>query len=689
LESSGLFQTIENFPKGKPILAKPDQYVSKSPLPIEDGTKETLLAEMRDALKAKGPLQAKVGIRVHQIRRRSGRLEVETSTGEKLRALRVILAIGKSGDARQLGVEGEDLPHVSNRLFDPGEFKDEDVLVVGGGDSAIEAAVALAQSGNRVRLSYRKAALDRPKPENLEAFESEVKRGGIRPEWNSRLSVIRKDEVDLVVGKEAKTISASQVFGLIGRELPLAFLKRSGVRMQGDKDIAYWIFLTAMVSFFTMLYHGKSGFARDVFSVAQGWMSFITGYLAAPFHAGLNFSLTKATWYSSLNFLLGWIGSLVFLISGAAALGVMVARRRRYFNTPWNRIKYGYFILVALVFTLVYFREILGQKAGWVESPTYWYSLFYTTTILIFGLRRIAMRKTRYIKLQVFTLIAIQAFFLFLLPFYLFDSILKPLLDPNGYVLREMFPNGKWSSFGFILFWPLNMGEFGKSTFWTWFPFVQTFGILFFLVQRFGKGAYCGWICSCGGMAETLGDEYRDKAPHGLTAKRMENIGQFVLIFALVVTAVGYFLKGSPPSLAGDNFKAAYKFSIDVIFAGTLGLGVYFFLGGRIWCRYGCPLAALMHVFSRFSVYRILSEKKKCISCNVCTKVCHMGIDVMNYANKGIPMNDVECVRCSACVQSCPTETLAFGSIKKIDTQNQDRSAIPEAGKDHWSAGIR
>jgi ferredoxin len=66
-----------------------------------------------------------------------------------------------------------------------------------------------------------------------------------------------------------------------------------------------------------------------------------------------------------------------------------------------------------------------------------------------------------------------------------------------------------------------------------------------------------------------------------------------------------------------------------------------------------------------------------------------MGIDVMNYANKGIPMNDVECVRCSACVQSCPTETLAFGSIKKIDTQNQDRSAIPEAGKDHWSAGIR
>jgi ferredoxin len=75
----------------------------------------------------------------------------------------------------------------------------------------------------------------------------------------------------------------------------------------------------------------------------------------------------------------------------------------------------------------------------------------------------------------------------------------------------------------------------------------------------------------------------------------------------------------------------------------------------------GLP-AALMHVSARFSKFRIFSEKKKkCILCNVCTSVCHQGIDVMNFANKGVPMEDPECVRCSACVQSCPTGVLSFG----------------------------
>ena len=59
--------------------------------------------------------------------------------------------------------------------------------------------------------------------------------------------------------------------------------------------------------------------------------------------------------------------------------------------------------------------------------------------------------------------------------------------------------------------------------------------------------------------------------------------------------------------------------------------------------------------------FRIFADKKKCISCNVCTSVCHQGIDIMNFANKGLPMQDPECVRCSACVQMCPTGTLSFG----------------------------
>ena len=110
-----------------------------------------------------------------------------------------------------------------------------------------------------------------------------------------------------------------------------------------------------------------------------------------------------------------------------------------------------------------------------------------------------------------------------------------------------------------------------------------------------------------------------------------------------------------------------YKWVVDLLFAGIIGYGAYFWFSGRVWCRFACPLAALMHIYARFSRFRILADKKKCISCNVCTSVCHQGIDIMNFANKGLPMEDPQCVRCSACVQSCPTGVLSFGRERYFD----------------------
>ena len=72
-----------------------------------------------------------------------------------------------------------------------------------------------------------------------------------------------------------------------------------------------------------------------------------------------------------------------------------------------------------------------------------------------------------------------------------------------------------------------------------------------------------------------------------------------------------------------------------------------------------------MHIYARFSRFRIIADKKKCISCNICTSVCHQGIDIMNFANKGLPMADPECVRCSACVESCPTGVHEFGQVDR------------------------
>lgn len=693
LESSQLFNTIENFPKGKPILAKPDEYLVEGALKISDGSKESLLTDLHSQLKNQS-LEISLGQRVESIKRKGDNLILKCSKGE-ISAHRVVVAMGKAGDARRLNVPGETLPHVYNRLFDPGEYSEKNILVVGGGDSALEAANALAEAGNNITLSYRKDSLDRPKPENLVLFQELEKAGRIQAVYSSQVKVIHPDETILTVNGKEKSIPCTEVFSLIGRELPLAFFKRSGIKMEGEKDPSYKFFLVAMLSFFSMLYFGKSGVARNIFAESGGLKDSILAYFTKPFSQNLSWSLDHYAWYSSLNFYIGWLGSVVFLISGTTALYWMIRNRDKYFGTGWARVKYGYFIFAGIVYTFVYFHFLLGRNAGWVEEPTFYYSLLYSTTILLFGIRRMWVKKTRHVRYQTLSLIFIQVFFLFVLPFFLFEPFIKGNFAPDSYIMREMFPSGKWSCFGFVLFWPLNMNDFGTSTFWTWFPFVQTFGILFLIVKKFGKGAYCGWICSCGGMAETLGDEYRVTAPHGKTPKRLENIGQFVLAFALLATIATYLAHTLTPfqvqGLSGqelaDTLRGLYKLSIDVFFAGVLGLGVYFFLSGRIWCRFGCPLAALMHIYTRFSNFRIFAEKKKCISCNICTKVCHMGIDVMNYANKGIPMNDVECVRCSACVQSCPTETLSFGQLLKSDTQNKARPHMVPTPQD-WGTGI-
>ncbi|MGH8556574.1 MAG: 4Fe-4S binding protein, partial [Methylococcales bacterium] len=156
-------------------------------------------------------------------------------------------------------------------------------------------------------------------------------------------------------------------------------------------------------------------------------------------------------------------------------------------------------------------------------------------------------------------------------------------------------------------------------------------------------------------------------------------VGQVILAVAfllLFLRVLSWIFAGST---LGDNInhlfeQIAYRFSlfgvalnysilVDYFLAGILGLGLYFHFSGRTWCRFFCPLAALMHIYARFSKFRIFAEKDKCISCNACTTVCHQGIDVMNFANKGLAMEDPQCVRCSACVSTCPTGVLSFGAL--------------------------
>jgi polyferredoxin len=244
------------------------------------------------------------------------------------------------------------------------------------------------------------------------------------------------------------------------------------------------------------------------------------------------------------------------------------------------------------------------------------------------------------------------------------DSLFPPCNYGHG---REY-----WRAYGFILAFPLNVYNlFTDKPLWLWIAicFLQTFVIIPWLIFRWGKGAYCGWLCSCGALAETLGDNHRHKMPHGPKWNRLNMAGQAILAFAFVILLFrilgwilpGSFLSASYEALFEKIPLLNYHFSVDLFLAGMIGVGFYFWFSGRVWCRFFCPLAALMHIYARWSRFRIFPEKKKCISCNVCTSVCHQGIDVMNFANKGLPMKDPQCVRCSACVTECPTGVLAFG----------------------------
>jgi thioredoxin reductase/polyferredoxin len=615
LDAAEPMATIATFPVAKPIYAYPRAWKPAGRLEVSARVKEPLLDELR--------AQA-AGVDVRRahalgVTRARGRMEVELEGEPPLHAHHVLVAIGRAGDHRRLGVPGEARGQVSDRLHDPTAFAGRPVVVVGGGDTATECAVALAEAGAAVTLVHRGSELVRPRPETVARVRALMGegRGRIRARFRARVREI--GERDVVVGDESgreERLPATAVFVLIGREAPLAFFRRSGVTIAGERGPRQWWAFAAFLAFCVWLHDWKSGGA-----------------------------------FAALWSRLGWFPTDV--PQRLAALGGAVAAQAA---DP---------------------RTALGTLAVSAASPAFWVTLVYSLVILGFGVRRIRRRATPYITAQTWTLVAIQVVPLFLLP-----EIVLPLAGANGWipasVADALFPavdygHGReyWRAYGFVLAWPLNVYNiFTHEPLWAWIAIgAVQLGILLPLgVWAFGKGFYCGWICSCGALAETLGDDQREKMPHGPGWNRLNLAGQVILALAfvlLLVRIVGWAVPGDDPfqALLEGPLLFGWKWGVDVALAGVLGLGAYFWFSGRTWCRFFCPLAALLHVYARFSRFAIVPDKARCISCNQCTSVCHMGIDVMTPAQRGEPMRDPQCVRCSACVHACPTGVLQFGQV--------------------------
>ena len=230
--------TVLQYPRHKIVMTRPVELPLYGKLKVTEVSKESLLAVWEGIL-AKTGLKVRTGVRVDDVKRDAEDVfELETNSGP-IRARRVMLAMGRRGTPRKLGVPGEELPKVCYRLLEPENYRGAHCLVVGGGDAAIEAAIALSDSGATVHLAYRGEVFDRIKPKNQEKLDASSGAGKVTVLFKAQAKQIRTDVVALEVGGEVREVKNDYVLIFAGGVLPTAFLEKAGVQVKTMKGEAY------------------------------------------------------------------------------------------------------------------------------------------------------------------------------------------------------------------------------------------------------------------------------------------------------------------------------------------------------------------------------------------------------------------------------------------------------------------
>ena len=230
-QESSLGGAMFQYPRHKIVMTSPAELPVIGKMQFKEVSKETLLEFWQGAI-AKTGVKLNYDERMEDISRTENGLVVKTTKGSyETRA--VLLAIGRRGTPRKLGVPGEDLPKVVYRLLDPEQYCNQHVLVVGGGDSALEAAIAIAeQPGTTVTLSYRSEAFGRGKPKNRERLKEMTDQGRISVLLKSNVKQVGKDKVLLEHESRTIEIPNDAVIVCAGGILPTPFLKQIGVMVE-------------------------------------------------------------------------------------------------------------------------------------------------------------------------------------------------------------------------------------------------------------------------------------------------------------------------------------------------------------------------------------------------------------------------------------------------------------------------
>ena len=231
VEQDLLGGTVAHFPRGKLVMTAPVKLAMVGWMSFKHIDKEELMKFWKNA-------EAESGIRINYQERVDaididGNAFIVTTTKKKYRTRSVLLALGRRGTPRQLGVPGEELPKVVYRLIEPEQYAGKRVLVVGGGDSALEAALAVADAPDaKVTLSYRSAAFSRTKLLNRQRIDAAHSAGKIDLKLQSNVVEIRPRHVLINAEEQPAEVANDEVIVCAGGILPTDFLRRVGIQIE-------------------------------------------------------------------------------------------------------------------------------------------------------------------------------------------------------------------------------------------------------------------------------------------------------------------------------------------------------------------------------------------------------------------------------------------------------------------------
>lgn len=317
--------------------------------------------------------------------------------------------------------------------------------------------------------------------------------------------------------------------------------------------------------------------------------------------------------------------------------------------------------------------EQVVQNFYWFgKSTSFWYSTFYSGIIVYICGRVLLRGKTpygknkgkklsKYQRNKFLSILLSQAILFYILPY-----IIPGFKQAGGFFSDTYAPVNK-DAYVYVYNGFTSLGGF-----------IYIFLLVPVSVWFLGK-RYCSWFCACGNLAEAigvtkLGSHWVEKyTPRSETSRKLE-VMQYFFLAAAIGFGILLFLDTWKIFSAGSllsAWRSAQDLVVDLLFGALIGVGAYPIWGTRIWCRYGCPLAAGMRLYGKYTKSKFkVQANEKCKGLNLCTTQCPMGIDVASYAHKdGTPINgsftleNTPCIGCGGCVDICPVKALEFQKI--------------------------